>query len=306
VAEHAVGLTLALAALALVLLTVWAWPRWQLRRALARPFPAAWESILQQHVPIVSRLPADLAGQLRRLIQHFVHAKQFVGCAGQDIDDTVRVTIAAQACLLLLNRPSRVYPRLHTILVYPGAFAVPRREVDAAGVVSEARQPLLGESWEDGRVVLSWDHVLDGARDGEEGQNVVLHEFAHQLDSESGSNNGAPFLGDPARYQRWAEVLSRDFEQLRSAAMVRQPGVIDHYGAHSPAEFFAVATETFFLRPWQMAERHAELYGELQGYFRVDPRAWVPAPQPDPHEAMAPAWGQAAWPGYGMPYGQWH
>ena len=298
--------SLALLGLALALGGAWAWPRWQLRRALAQPFPTAWERILQDHVPIVTSLPAELASQLRRLIQHFVHTKSYVGCAGQEIDDTVRVAIAAQACLLLLNRPTRVYPRLRTILVYPGAFAVPRREVDAAGVVSEARQPLLGESWEDGRVVLSWDHVLAGGRDAEGGQNVVLHEFAHQLDSESGGNNGAPFLGDPARYRRWAEVLSRDFEQLRAEAMVRQPGVIDHYGAHSPAEFFAVATETFFLRPWDMAERHAELFGELHSYFRVDPRNWVPAPPAEAQPSFVPGGGaHGLWPGYGTAYGQW-
>ena len=157
-----------------------------------------------------------LQQQLHKLVQQFLHQKKFVGCEGLEIDDEVRVTIAGQACLLLLNRPSRVYPGLHAVLVYPSAFLVPRNHVDAAGVVTETRQDLLGESWGDGRVVLSWDHVRRGAHDWTDGQNVVLHEFAHQLDSESGSNNGAPYLGSQSSYRSWAAVLSRDFANLRT------------------------------------------------------------------------------------------
>ena len=169
---------------------------------------------------------------------------------------------------------------------------MPRKHVDEAGVVTETRQDLLGESWGDGRVVLSWDHVQHGARDWTDGQNVVLHEFAHQLDSESGSNNGAPFLGNPSSYRSWAAVLSRDFAHLREDAMHQQQSVLDHYGAHSPAEFFAVATETFFEKPWQMAARHPELFTEFRKYYRVDPREWLESPFVD--AAATPH------------YGQWH
>lgn len=202
----------------------------------------------------------------------------------------MRVTIAGQACLLLLNRPTRVYPGLDAVLVYPSAFLVPRKQVDEAGVVTEARQDLLGESWGDGRVVLSWDHVQRGARDWTDGQNVVLHEFAHQLDSESGSNNGAPYLGSEQNYRNWSAVLSRDFANLRLDAMYAQHSVMDHYGATSPAEFFAVATETFFEKPHQMAERHGQLYDELRKYYRVDPRAWLPPP-PEPEPWVEPGFG---------------
>jgi MtfA peptidase len=227
-------------------------------------------------------------------VQQFLHQKKFVGCEGQQTDDEVRVTIAGQACLLLLNRPSRVFPGLDTVLVYPSAFLVPRKHVDEAGVVTETRQDLLGESWGDGRVVLSWDHVRRGARDWTDGQNVVLHEFAHQLDSESGSNNGAPYLGSRSNYRDWAAVLSRDFANLRADALYRQESVLDHYGATSPAEFFAVATESFFEKPHQMAERHPALFAEFEKYYRVDPRAWQPAPpEPEPWDD-------------GTRYGQWH
>ena len=126
---------------------------------------------------------------------------------------------------------------------------VPRKQVDEAGVVTEARQDLLGESWGDGRVVLAWDHVLHGAADWTDGQNVVLHEFAHQLDSESGSNNGAPWLGDRASYRAGRKCCRAISPTCSVDAMYRQQSVLDHYGASSPAEFFAVATETFFAKP---------------------------------------------------------
>ena len=257
-------------------------PGWRLSRALRRPLPDSFVAILRRNIPIYARMQAPLQDQLHQRVQQFLHQKKVVGCAGLEVDDEMRVTIAGQACLLLLNRPSRVYPGLDTVLLYPSAFLVPRKEMDDAGVITETRQDLLGESWGDGRVVLSWDHVRRGASDWTDGQNVVLHEFAHQLDSESGSNNGAPYLGSPARYRDWAAVLSRDFADLRTDAMYRQDSVLDHYGATSPAEFFAVATETFFEKPYQLAERHPALFTEFGKYYRVDPREWQDAPAPEP------------------------
>jgi Mlc titration factor MtfA (ptsG expression regulator) len=225
-------------------------------------------------------MPADLQQQLRKLVVQFLHQKKFVGCAGLEVTDEMAVTIAGQACLLLLNRPSKVYPALHTILVYPSEFVAQRAEVGPGGVITPGRQSMLGESWDDGRVVLSWDDVQRGAGDWTDGHNVVLHEFAHQLDSESGRANGAPYLGNPASYREWSEVLSRNFQNLRMHAMHRMETVMDPYGATNPAEFFAVATETFFEKPYQMAEHHAELYEEFLKYYRVDPRAWMSAPPP--------------------------
>ena len=256
-------------------------PGWRLKRVLAQEIVPEWRAVLMRNIPVYAHMSGDLQHQLHKLVQQLIYQKKFVGCAGLEVDDEMRLTIAGQACLLLLNRPSRVYPELHTILVYPSAFMVPRKQVDAAGVVTEARQDLLGESWGDGRVILSWDHVQRGAADWSDGQNVVLHEFAHQLDSESGSNNGAPYLGSADSYRNWSAVLSRDFASLQADAMYRQQSVMDHYGATNPAEFFAVATETFFEKPWQMSERHAELFAELFKYYRVDPRAWLPQPNLD-------------------------
>jgi Mlc titration factor MtfA (ptsG expression regulator) len=265
-----------LIALALALLACY--PRWRLARALAVPLPATSLAILERKVPVYARMPLDLQRQLQRLVIRFLHQKKIVGCAGLVITEEMRVTIAGQACLLLLNRPTRVYPMLNTILVYPGSFVVDRADVGPGGVVTATEDDLLGESWGDGRVILAWDHVQSGAADWTDGQNVVLHEFAHQLDSESGSTNGAPFLGSASRYRRWAAVLSRDFAKLRRDAFYQHQGVLDHYGATDPAEFFAVATETFFEKPQQMALHHAELFAEFEQYYRVDPRAWLPPP----------------------------
>lgn len=285
--------SLLLAVLAAAGWVAWRIPRWRLGKVLARPMDDAQLATLARAVPVYGRMPAPLQQQLQGLVKQFLHQKKFVGCDGLEVTEEMRITIAAQACLLLLNRPSKVYPQLHTILVYPTAFMVPHREHDG-GIVTEQKQTRLGESWGDGRVVLSWDHVVHGARDFTDGQNVVLHEFAHQLDSESGSNNGAPFLGHSSLYRNWSRVLKRNFDHLRWEAMYQQQGVMDHYGATSPAEFFAVATETFFEKPWQMAERHPELFEQFQGYYRVDPRQWQPAPPP-PLQA----------PDYGYAYGQW-
>ncbi|HAT31881.1 MAG TPA: hypothetical protein DCW29_13800 [Janthinobacterium sp.] len=271
-----------IAVTALIIALPLLWPRWRLRRALALPLPASAVAILNENIPIYGRMPADLQAQLRGLVAQFLYQKKFVGCDGLQISEEMRVTIAGQACLLLLNRYTKVYPGLHTILVYPHEFVVGRAEMDAGGVVTHSEHGLLGESWGDGRVILAWEHVRRGPADWSDGHNVVLHEFAHQLDSESGAANGAPFLGDASSYHNWATVLSRDFAHLRHDAIYRQRSVLDHYGASNPAEFFAVATETFFDKPYQMAGHHGALYEQFQKYYRVDPRDWLAPPEPEP------------------------
>jgi Mlc titration factor MtfA (ptsG expression regulator) len=273
---------LTVATLALAGLLAWAVPRWRLRRALARPLAPGELAILECNVEQYRAMDGDQRARLERLVRRFLHEKAFVGCAGLEITDEMRLTIAGQACLLLLGaRGDAVYPTLDAVLVYPGAFLVPRREVDAAGVVTEERQDLLGESWGDGRVILSWDHVRRAGMIEPPTHNVVLHEFAHQLDSESGTTNGAPYLGSQERYRSWSEVLSRDFAALRHDAWFGHEDVLDHYGASNPAEFFAVATEAFFEQPHRLAARHPALYEEFLKYYRVDPRTWQ-APEPEP------------------------
>ena len=231
------------------------WRRARLRR---RPFPDAWREILKRRVPYFRLLPADLQIQLKRHIQVFLAEKPFIGCDGLEVTDEMRVTIAAQACLLLLNRRRADYfPNLRQILVYPGAFIVSRIHSDAAGVLQDRRQVLSGESWSQGQVVLSWDDVIDGASVVNDGRNVVIHEFAHQLDQQNGQANGAPLLIGRKRYERWARVLGDEYARLQQAASEQRPSLFSYYGATNPAEFFAVASEVFFEQAGLLAESHS-------------------------------------------------
>ncbi|AIY41064.1 protein of unknown function DUF980 [Collimonas arenae] len=260
--------------IAAIVLAVWI-PKFRLKRAMQSRFPDRFVVILTKNIPIYSRMPSDLQLQLQQLMKQFLHQKKFYGCGGLEITDEMRVTIAGEACLLLLNRRTRVYPELRSILVYPAAFVAPRTDVAAGGVVTHSKQGLLGESWGDGRVILAWDHVQQGARNFADGHNVVLHEFAHQLDSESGTTNGAPLLRNLSSYRSWAAVFTREFAALRADALQHNETLLDQYGATNPAEFFAVATETFFEMPAQMAEQHSELFEELKKYYRIDPQEWL-------------------------------
>lgn len=244
------------------------------RNAASLPFSPAWRRILEERVPAVGRLPASLRHQLERHIQVFLAEKDFIGCDGLDITDEMRVTIAAQACLLLLNRRTKYFPNLRTILVYPGAFVVERLRAEPSGVLQEQREVLSGESWSRGQVILSWEDTLAGAAIPDDGRNVVIHEFAHQLDQEKGYANGAPWLGRRERYGKWSRTLGEEFATLQRRAMLGEPSLFSYYGATNPAEFFAVITEVFFEQPVPFAQLHPALYDELVALYRVDPANW--------------------------------
>jgi Mlc titration factor MtfA (ptsG expression regulator) len=245
--------------------------RTRLRR---RPFPAAWRKILRRRVPYFRTLPADLQIQLKKHIQVFMAEKVFIGCNGLAITDDIRVTIAAQACLLLLNRRTAYYPNLRQILVYPGAFIVNRVHTDGTGVLQDQRQVLAGESWSQGQVILSWEDAVEGAAVPDDGRNVVIHEFAHQLDQEKGHANGAPILARREHYERWSRVLGQAFGNLQARSGNPEPSLLSDYGATHPAEFFAVISEVFFEQPLRMAAEHPELYRELAAFYCVDPASW--------------------------------
>ena len=294
------SLAIVLVAALVLVAAIAALPRWRAWRRQAwasRPFPPAWRAILRRRVPLYRRLPADLQQQLRRRILVFLAEKPFLGCAGLVVTDEMRVTIAAQACLLRIGSSASMFPECKQILVYPGAFVVDRVHAAPGGVLREQRTALAGESWSQGQVILSWQDVVDGARVVDDGHNVVLHEFAHQLDQETGSANGAPRLGSRAAYTRWAGVMSAEFTALqtriraREAAQARaqaewswhEPAsdaapvavdLISDYGATNEAEFFAVVTEVFFEQAGALAERHPALFALLHDYYAVDPREW--------------------------------
>ena len=266
---------IALTALALLaVLALAAQPWWAERRRAhlrAVAFPPAWRRILRRRVPLVARLPPDLQRRLKRHIQVFIAEKPFVGCQGLAVNDDVRVTIAAHACLLLLGheRPD-YYPRLRQVLVYPGAFVVNRERGLGAGLVQGQRHALAGESWTEGQVILAWTEVLDGAADPTDGRNVALHEFAHQIDQDSGVADGRPWRPTAAQRRRWATVMDDAFRRLQQEPST----VIEPYGASDPAEFFAVVTEAFFERPQDLATEAPAVYGELAELYRLKPLQW--------------------------------
>jgi MtfA peptidase len=262
-----------------LLISLWMFgkPYWkyQRRQRIRRqPFPEAWRQILKRRMPYFRRMPADLQLQLKKHIQVFLAEKVFVGCDGIVVTDEMRVTIAAQACLLLLNRKTDYFPQLSQILIYPSAFIVNKNHADASGLVTEQRQVLAGESWQQGQVILSWQDTVADAEVHDDGRNVVIHEFAHQLDQENGPANGAPILARSEHYQSWSQTMQREFEQLRWQTGTGQPALLNPYGATNPAEFFAVVTEVFFERPTQLAEQHPSLYAELSRFYRLDPLSW--------------------------------
>jgi Mlc titration factor MtfA (ptsG expression regulator) len=246
------------------------------RRAALReePMPAAWHATLMKNVPYASLLGTDDLHTLEALVRVFIAEKHFEGCGGITITDEMKVTIAAQACLLLLHRESDVYPDLESILVYPHAYRAQSQRRDGA-VVVEADDARLGESWVRGVLVLAWDHVRSATHHIAAGQNVVLHEFAHQLDAEEGAMDGAPDLGSHARYVSWARVLGDEYKELSEQIHAGGASDIDPYGATNPPEFFAVVTEMFFERPRQMRKQHPQLYAELLAFYRQDPATLV-------------------------------
>jgi MtfA peptidase len=244
------------------------------KRLRSQPFPPAWERVLERDVPLYGFLPPADQEELKGHIQVFLAEKQFDGAGGLVMTDGIRVTIAAQACLLLLHRDTDYFPGLSSVVVYPGEYEAPFEEMDEAGVVTAGTDRRSGESWDRGTLVLSWEDVLMSGVDGEGAYNVVLHEFAHQLDAEEGVTDGTPFFPKRAVQKHWQRTLEAEYERLKEDAARGKVSVLDPYGAESPAEFFAVATEAFFEDPRELREHHLALYEELSRYYQQDPAAW--------------------------------
>jgi Mlc titration factor MtfA (ptsG expression regulator) len=241
-------------------------------RLRARPFPNEWLKIIKSKVAFFVRLSAADQAELLDHIQVFLAEKGFEGCAGLEINDEIRVTIAAQACLLLLHRRTDYFPLLLTILVYPSTYLVDEQRHVEGPVWEEGKMSRLGETGRTmGSMVLAWDAVKSGAADPSDGKNVVLHEFAHQLDYENFAADGAPALTTREQQMSWREVMRTEFASLRAADDTGIPTLLDTYGATNPAEFFAVSVEAFFERPSALRSRHSKFYAELQRYFNQSP-----------------------------------
>ena len=244
------------------------------QRLRSELFPDHWRRIIETRVPMVARLShedlTELLGHTRILLEE----KHFEGAAGLVMRDEVRVTTAAQAAVLLLHRETDYFPRLTSVIVYPTAYVAEDQHVEG-GIWSEGDEYRAGHTGRSLRaLVLAWDEVKAGAADPNDGRNLVLHEFAHQLDFEDGSTDGTPLLENRAQADAWARVFSAELAALRRAADAGESTLLDPYGAQDPAEFFAVATETFFERGGELVARHPTLYAELQRFYRQDPAAW--------------------------------
>jgi Mlc titration factor MtfA (ptsG expression regulator) len=242
--------------------------RQRLRR---QAFPADWSVAIQTNVPYYHLLTPAEQVELYENVLVLLHEKRFEGCGGLSLSDEIRATIAAQAAVLLLNRETNYFPKLRTILVYPTKYVAEVNRMLPGGVGIAGPEARLGEAWYRGAVVLSWEDVLRGAANPADADNVVFHEFAHQLDSESGAYEGAPDLPTREARASWARVFKREFRHLIEDLAAGHPTLLRPYAATNPAEFFAVVTEYFFELPVALRARHPELYREMAGYFHQDP-----------------------------------
>jgi MtfA peptidase len=242
------------------------------RRLRAQPFPEEWLATIKRNALFFRRLSPNDQTELLGHIQVFLAEKRFEACGGLELTEEIQVTIAAQACLLLLRRKTDYFPHLLTILVYPSTYLVEEQRHLEGPVWEEGRMARLGETGRKlGTVVLAWDAAKSGAADPSDGKNVVLHEFAHQLDYENEREDGAPALATREQQLAWREVMNMEFASLRAADETGIPTLLDTYGATNPAEFFAVSTEAFFERPRALRASHPKLYAELRSYFGQNP-----------------------------------
>jgi Mlc titration factor MtfA (ptsG expression regulator) len=236
-----------------------------------QPFPEEWKRTLERNMPYYRRLPQEDRDELHGHTHVLLAEKNFEGCGGLEMTDEIRVTIAAQAAVLLLHRETNFYPRLYSVLVYPSSFWVRDAEPISHDMAIEGEEVRLGESWDQGAVVLAWDEVRSGAPRFQDGYNVVFHEFAHQLDQENADADGFPIIHDRELRETWSQVLHREFERLQRDIEFNRRTVVDDYGAEDPAEFFAVVTECFFERPMLLKRERPELYEQFRLYYRQDP-----------------------------------
>lgn len=274
-----------LAATVLVILGILWRRRMRFRRAhaarLARPFAPHEATILDRDFPRWRAIPTDLQSRFAGITRVLMEEKNYEACGGlAEVGDEMKLVIAAQAALTILGKNDHgFFPRLHSILLYPGGFRDRGRR--RFGIDDEDRGVLFGESWETGSVILSWDNVLAGGRNDDDGMNVVIHEFAHQIDQYNGIADGVPKLKSRDDYVRWGSVMERHYEELKEASKTRDPEpFLDPYGATDPCEFFAVATEAFFEDPLDLEYEHPELYELLAAFYELDPAGWLESRTP--------------------------
>lgn len=249
------------------------WARRQRReQLLATPLTAQQRAVVARLVPITRRLPTSLRPKLEGKINLFLDQVTFRGNNGLEITEEMRLSIAAQACLLIVNSPVW-YDTIRNVLVYPSTFRTHRPRHDGL-VVHEGKDALLGESWARGPVVLSWDHALHGGLDAEDGHNVVIHEFAHQLDSLTGHTNGIPILRKGQAYAGWERAMLDAYNDHVQRIEAGHPTLIDPYGGTNHQEFLAEAVVTFFEKSRLLRREEPALYAQLSELLALDPAEW--------------------------------
>ena len=242
-------------------------------KLLQTPLTDDQRALMHRAAPLTARLPADLRTRHEGVVQVLLQEKTFEGADGLAITDEMRLCIAGQAALLQLRDGADYYPGLDTILVYPEAFTVENAHHDEYGLVTEAEDDLSGESWQRGVVVLAWSDVRDEAAD-RNGYNVVLHEFAHQLDDQTGTADGTPLMPDADLGARWASAFQAALEKHRRLVERDHHLLFDEDAAESPTEFFATAVELFFEVPADLAREYPDVHAVLAAYLELDPLAW--------------------------------
>lgn len=240
------------------------------QRLLVTPLTDHHRSILMEKVPLFQRIPFELRNSIEGKINLFLDQIEFIGCNELEVSDEMELIIAAQACLLVANK-NTWYDTLRTILIYPDAFKSRTTENDGY-VVTQRETTRIGESWARGPVILSWFHSAQGAFIDDDGHNVVLHEFAHQLDGLSGYTDGAPILG--SQFSEWQNVLNEAYDRLISNVDTGRETFLDAYGATAPSEFFAVLVEVFFEKPIELKREEPAVYDQLSEFFDLDPSSW--------------------------------
>ena len=264
---------LSMMALIFAIYVVWRWLRQRKRnRLLATPLNQEQRAVLARLVPIVRRLPEKLRPNLEGRINLFLDQVTFRGNLGVEVTDEMKLSIAAQACLPIINSPVW-YDTLRNVLIYPSAFSA-RRDTHDGFVIHERNHGMLGESWNRGPVVLSWDHALQGGLDADDGYNVVIHEFAHQLDSLTGHTNGIPILRKGQTYAGWETAMLNAFQDHVDRVESGRPTLIDPYGATNHEEFFAEAVVVFFEKPRALQREEPALYAQLSELLALDPAKW--------------------------------
>ncbi len=243
---------------------------WLDRRIIQRSgiTPAEWEAAFST-LPLLKGLTKSEQTRLQELATLFLHQKAIEGAHGLVITQHMQLIIALQACLPILELGLDSYAGWYSVIVYPSGFAPKRVVVDEYGVEHQVQSGLSGESWLRGPVILSWDDTEHaGVIDGD---NLVIHEFAHKLDMQNGQANGFPHLHPGMKATAWTEALHAGFDDFQHQCDRYKHIGINCYGASSPAEFFAVLSEVFFERPDVILNHYPAVFEQLKLYYRQDP-----------------------------------